>query len=160
MVYALSSILELEENDSIPFLDVLINKKHDGILGHTVYRKKTHTENYLHTNSHHHPNQKLGVLKTLAMRAIRISDKEHFVKEKDHLIFRNIGYNNKDINNAINKAKEKMNITQKPHDNQTLNNNTTYLPFIQGVTYKIARVLNKKEIKTSFKPHETIKQNM
>jgi hypothetical protein len=50
-----------------------------------------------------------------------------------------------------------MNI--KPPDNQTPNN-TAYLPFIQGVTDKIARVLSKKEIKTSFKPHETIKQNM
>jgi hypothetical protein len=153
--------MELEEDGSIPFLDVLINRKHNGSLGHTIYRKKTHTENYLHANSHHHPNQKLGVLKTLATRAIRISDKEHFEKEKDHLsnIFRNIGYNNKDIKNAIKKAKEKMNITPKPPDNQTPNN-IAYLPFIQGVTDKISRVLNKKEIKTSFKPHETIKQNM
>jgi hypothetical protein len=63
--------MELEENGSIPFLDVLINKKEDGNLGHVVYRKKTHTENYLHASSHHHPTQKLGVLNTLATRAIR-----------------------------------------------------------------------------------------
>jgi len=70
--------MELEENNSIPFLDVLINRKQDGSLGHTIYRKNTHTYNYLHSNSHHHPNQKLGVLKTLATRAIKIFDKEHF----------------------------------------------------------------------------------
>jgi hypothetical protein len=69
--------MELEENNSIPFLDVLIKRKSNGDLGHVVYRKKTHTENYLHANSHHHPNQKLGVLKTLATRAIRISDETH-----------------------------------------------------------------------------------
>ena len=50
-------------------------------------------------------------------------------------------------------------MNKKAPDNQTPIN-TSYLPFIQGVTNKTARVLNKREIKTSFKPHETIKQNM
>jgi hypothetical protein len=66
-------------------------------------------------------------------------------KDKIALYLNNIGYNNKNINNTINKAKEKMNITQKPPENQTPNNNTTYLPFIQGVTERISRVLNKKD---------------
>jgi hypothetical protein len=35
-----------------------------------------------------------------------------------------------------------------------------YLPYIQGVTDRIARALNKKKIKTSFKPLETIKHSM
>jgi retron-type reverse transcriptase len=35
--------MELEDNGSIPFLDILINRKEDGKLGHSVYRKKTHT---------------------------------------------------------------------------------------------------------------------
>jgi hypothetical protein len=47
--------MELEDNSSIPFLDVLINMKEDGNLGHAIYRKKTHTKNYLHTSSNHHP---------------------------------------------------------------------------------------------------------
>ena len=47
--------MELEENRSIPFLDVLITSKEDGTLGHMVFRKKTNTESYLHTDSHHHP---------------------------------------------------------------------------------------------------------
>jgi hypothetical protein len=38
-----------------------------------------------HANSHHHPNQKLGVLKTLATRAIRISDEANLEKEIDHI---------------------------------------------------------------------------
>jgi len=69
--------MELEENGSIPFLDILINMKEDGKLGHLVYRKNTHTENYLHASSHHHPTQNIGVLNTLSIRSIRISDKEH-----------------------------------------------------------------------------------
>jgi hypothetical protein len=153
--------MELEENDSIPFLDVLIKRKNNGDLGHAVYRKKTHTENYLHANSHHHPNQKLGVLKTLATRAIRISDEAHLDKETDHLTktFKNIGYKQKDIRNAINKALEKIRDNPTVPKDQNPNRDTC-LPYIQGVTDKIARILSKKEIKTSFKPLETIKHNM
>jgi hypothetical protein len=153
--------MELEENDNIPFLDVLIKRKSNGDLGHAVYRKKTHTENYLHANSHHHPNQKLGVLKTLATRAIRISDEANLEKEIDHITktFKNIGYKHKDIKNTINRALEKT--RNKPTIPKEQNpNRDACLPYIQGVTDKIARVLSKKEIKTSFKPLVTIKQNM
>jgi hypothetical protein len=57
--------MELEENISIPFLDILISKKDNGLLSHQVYRKINHTDHYLHANSHHHPTQKLGVINTL-----------------------------------------------------------------------------------------------
>ena len=32
--------MELEENGSIPFVDVLLTRKKDGTLGHEVFRKK------------------------------------------------------------------------------------------------------------------------
>ena len=86
--------MELEENGSIPFLDVLLTRKEDGTLGHEVFRKKTHTESYLHADSHHHPSQNIGFLNTLVVRASRTSDTEHLEKEKDHLkeVFTNLGY--------------------------------------------------------------------
>jgi hypothetical protein len=37
---------------------------------------------------------------------------------------------------------------------------TAYLPYTQGLTHKIAKTINKKDIKTSFKPLDTIKQKM
>lgn len=39
--------MEVEKNNVIPFLDVLVMKRTDGTLGHTVYRKETHTNQYL-----------------------------------------------------------------------------------------------------------------
>jgi hypothetical protein len=39
--------MELEQNGILPFLYVLAKKKTDGTLGHTIYRKTTHTDLYL-----------------------------------------------------------------------------------------------------------------
>ena len=95
--------MEEEDNGSIPFLDVLVTRKVDGTLGHKVFRKKMHTESYLHPDSHHHPSQKIGVLNTLAIRASRISDLEHLKDENNHLtnIFKSIGYKSKYIKNVL-----------------------------------------------------------
>lgn len=69
--------MEIQENNCLPLLDVLITKKADGSLAHQVYQKKTHTDKYLHADSHHHPSQKNGILNTLATRAIKTVDAEH-----------------------------------------------------------------------------------
>ena len=61
--------MEMETNKSFPFLDVLISKKEDGSIAHQAFRKKTHTERYLHANSHHFPPQNVGIITTLATRA-------------------------------------------------------------------------------------------
>jgi len=54
--------MDLEENRSIPFIDVMTTKKHDETIGHKGFRKKTHTKSYFHMDSHHHPSQNIGVL--------------------------------------------------------------------------------------------------
>ena len=48
----------------------------------------------------------------------------------------------------------------KTSDNKTTTNPRAYSPYIQGVTDKITRILNKNNITTSFKPLETIKKRM
>jgi hypothetical protein len=50
--------METEKDGHLPFLDNDIYRKPDGSLGHRVYRKPTHTNLYLHANSHHHPSNK------------------------------------------------------------------------------------------------------
>ena len=60
---------ELEQNAILPFLYVLVEKKMDGTLGHTVYRKTTNTDVYLHVDLEHHLEQKRAVLSILIHHA-------------------------------------------------------------------------------------------
>lgn len=69
--------VETEEESQLPFLDVMIIRKLDGSLGHTVYRKPSHTNRYLNASSHHHPAQLNSVVKTLIHRSQTLSDVEH-----------------------------------------------------------------------------------
>ena len=67
-----SSVLPVAEvNGSIPFLDALIQRKEDGSVKVLVYRKKTHTDQYLNFTSHHPLQHKLGGIRALYDRCVR-----------------------------------------------------------------------------------------
>ncbi|XP_018569905.1 uncharacterized protein LOC108909916 [Anoplophora glabripennis] len=72
--------MEVDKNAALSFLDVLVERKPDGTLGHRVYRKRTHTDKYLNAESHHHPAQN-----TLIHRAQIISEPRHLAEELEHL---------------------------------------------------------------------------
>ena len=77
-----------EENDgSIPFLDTLIVRKADNTVKLLVYRKKTHTDRYLHFSSHHPLQHKLGVIRTLLDRCNDIvTETDDRQKEEQHIV--------------------------------------------------------------------------
>ena len=93
--YNIRFTMEIERNMSLPFLDVLISKNDDGSISHQVYRKKTHTDRYLHAKSHPYPPQNTSGNNTMVVRAMRISDKAHLKQEINHLadLFLRNGYN-------------------------------------------------------------------
>jgi len=57
--------MELEQNGTLPFLDVLVKKNTDGTLAQTVYWNMINTGLYLHVDSEHHLAQSRAVLSTL-----------------------------------------------------------------------------------------------
>jgi hypothetical protein len=150
--------MEIESKKKLPFLDVLVTRNSDGTLGHSVYRKPTHTDRYLNANSHHHPAQKMAVLHTLVNRAIAISDRNHYQSEKNHLshVLAMNGYSPDNIKRAFrsqeNKTKNPVTDTE-----QELNNRKAILPYIQGVSEKIGKILQNHSIKTIYRPVKKIR---
>ena len=59
---------EQPSNNSIAFLDTLITRESNGHITTTVYRKATHTNQYLNYTSHHPLQHKLSVPRTLLHR--------------------------------------------------------------------------------------------
>ena len=141
--------MEFEDEGSSPFLDVLLSRNEDD-FSHQVYRKKTHTEKYLHASSHHFPAQKLGVLNTLATRAFRISDVNHFEGEKAHLLkfFNKNGYSISHCLKAFQKAERGPRVKKNPCDRLS----GIHLPFIQGTTDRKSTRLNSSHLTASRMP--------
>ncbi|XP_072051772.1 uncharacterized protein [Amphiura filiformis] len=72
---------EEEPNDQLAFLDILVKRKPDLSLDTTVYRKKTHTDQYLNLDSHHPESAKGSVLRSLFQTADNVSSN---IEEKRH----------------------------------------------------------------------------
>ncbi|GJQ78892.1 hypothetical protein Trydic_g63 [Trypoxylus dichotomus] len=47
--------MEHENRNQLPFLDILVIKRQNDTLGHTIYRKTIHIKGYPNTQSLHHP---------------------------------------------------------------------------------------------------------
>ena len=102
--------------------------------------------------------QKLGVLNTLAVRALQILDQNHLDYEQNHLkhSLQNNGYTSSPIQKVFYKKKHYF---PKPHLNSQPPISESFLPSIPGSKDKIAKILIKKNIKMVFKPLKTLKQS-
>lgn len=140
--------MELETNNSLAFLDVLVIRNPDNTLGHTVYRKPTHTDRYLNGNSHHHPTQLNTVGKSLVQRAQGICDQQHLDSEIRYV--KQVLHNNK------------LRMPRLNHKNRvkpiTVERVPVVLPYVKGVTDKIGHILKHASIKTFYKPPKKISQ--
>ena len=75
-----------KEDGSIPFLNMLITSDEEGRLNTNVYRKPTHTDQYLHWDSHHAIASKYSVIGTLYHRARTVcSNPNQLQNEEKHL---------------------------------------------------------------------------
>ena len=123
-----------------------------------MFRKKTHTEQYLHASSHHFPAQKLGVLNTLATRALRISDKESLENEKSHLldVFVENGYSRFLGQRAFVKASKNSLSHREPKEQVP----GVLLPYVQGTTDNICRILKLHDVPVTSRPLNTIRMSL
>ena len=95
--------VEQEEDGTLPFFDTLLRRRRDGSLDVSVYRKPTHTDRYLHLESHHLTHVKRGVVRCLHDRARGIiSTQDNLQTEVDHLarVLKQNGYPSNFIRNG------------------------------------------------------------
>ena len=142
--------IEKEENNQLPFLDIKIHRENNGSLSTTIYRKPTHTNQYLNFNSNHHLQHKRSVVRTLIHRANHAITNETDKKEEIKYI--------KDILSANDYKKWMINIPPKKQSTQQTNSNNNgqnqparsplkvTIPYIRGFSEKFQYVFKRHNI--------------
>ena len=151
---------EKEQEGKIAFLDTLIVRKPDGSVKLLVYRKPTHTNQYLNFQSAHPLHHKLGVIRTLLDRKDKIvTEPEDKIAEEEIIrsALMQCGYPQWTID-KVKKARQqpkKKDSKNAKSDNKTLTNVT--LPYIAGVTEKVQRIFRKHNIGSAVKPQTSLR---
>ncbi|KAJ8909510.1 hypothetical protein NQ315_012834 [Exocentrus adspersus] len=130
--------LELEENNKLPFLDVMVSKnvQETSNFQTNVYRKKTNTNRYLNFDSNHHLSVKKGIIKSLYDRAKLVSSNLNiFHQEKDHI--KNILKENAYPEGFVEKTL--LQIENPPNNNQNRQNPTSNMtiPYIPRISERL-----------------------
>ncbi|RXN35731.1 reverse transcriptase [Labeo rohita] len=143
----------------LPFLDCGMYLENEGDLQVEVYRKPTHTDQYLMFDSHHPLEHKLGVIRTLQHRAGTIpTNQEARIKEQKHIekALKQCHYPKW----AFIKAQK-----NKPNDPKSGNikikrprRSHVVIPYVAGLSEKFRRVFSKHNIPVYFKPKNTLRQ--
>ena len=131
--------MEIEQDLSIPFLDVRITRTAEGKASHQVYRKPTHTDRYLNFKSFHHPSVLQSVSSTLIRRAHDISDEEHLQQELQHIktaLTSINGYPPRKVKTSL----------PRPRTPAPPHLASVFLPYIGQASHKIQRILKNVNI--------------
>ena len=154
---------EKMDNGSIPFLDVNISTKLDSSIKTEVYRKKTHTNQYLNFKSHHPLSHKLSVVRTLMDRAEKVVSEEDSKREEDKKIASALKACNypewalRKVKTDM-KRKEKDNTKKKKKQPTDKSRGQVTIPYVKGLSEKISAILKKHKIGTAFRPHTNIRK--
>ncbi|XP_030849793.1 uncharacterized protein LOC115927720 [Strongylocentrotus purpuratus] len=146
---------EIECEGKIAFLDTLVHRHDNHRLSTSVYRKPTHTDQYIAFDSHHPISVKRGLVKCLFDRASRIvTSPQQPCKERTRVrsALSLNGYPRRFIHNTKNRSSE-------PRD-QKVYKTFTVLPYIDGVSKQLKRRLESHGIRTVFRSDTTLRQQL
>ena len=111
-----------------------------------VYRKSTHTDQYLHFSSHHPLQHKLSVIRTLLDRSTNIVTEEQDRKQEEHHIQTALtccGYPEWSINKAKSQmatSKQKKVTRKLTRQHSDVNKTTVVIPYVQDLSEAVTRV--------------------
>ena len=145
-----------KEDDSIPFLDLLITPDEEGRLNTNVYRKPTHTHQYLHWDSHHAITSKYSMIGTLYHRARTVCSNPNQLQNEEKHLFKSLS-KCKYPNWALNRVKLKSQTSAQKKSNENSNNTAPnnsrgpkthiVVPCHQGLSESFKRTCKKMGLK-------------
>ena len=113
--------MEEESNGELVFLDTLL-KRNNGEISVLVYRKPTHTDQYLHYSSHHQTSCKESVVSSLLNRAYSIiTNKDDLHKENARIkqVLKENGYQKSIISKIFRRITNNHSLPES-HNNNNL----------------------------------------
>jgi hypothetical protein len=135
---------KIESDSAIVFLDVLVIRE-ETTLTTKVYRKLTHTDQYLNFNSNH---VKRGLIQSLHNRASTICQEQQDLFNEISSLRRDLqpnGYPQGFTDSVINsKHSSRLNKEQKPLG-------SGYIPYVKGISETFKRIGNQYNIRAIFK---------
>ncbi|BHF76657.1 hypothetical protein SprV_0501975600 [Sparganum proliferum] len=145
--------MEAENNKQLPFLDVLVHRKPSGHLKTTVYRKATNTSQILSYHSKHPLSHKRSCVRTLYKRAethcSEPDDKRLELRNLQRLFMAN-GYPRNFIERNRQPGPSRNSVTERPKIWRAL-------PYIDGVSEAVSRLLRPLGIGIAHRPESTIR---
>ncbi|XP_072021195.1 uncharacterized protein [Amphiura filiformis] len=151
------------DNNQLPFLDCLVKIQSDGTLTTSVYRKATHTDQYLQFDSHHPLIHKLGVIKTLFHRAETIPPTaEAKAGKREHLksALGTCGYKDWTFQKALKPQKDQTSSKQSSTTASSTRKFGITIPYVSDVSEKLKRIFGQHQIPVSLKPCNTLRQKL
>ena len=124
-----------------------------------VYRKKTHTNQYLAFASHHPLHQKMGVARTLLNRCEEIVTEDEDRKQERNTI-KTAGYPDWTIVRVEETLRNKEENKRKGNsrkESSEKNKGMVVLPYVHGTSEELARIFKKRQITSAMKPHSTLR---
>ena len=159
--------MEPTQQGSLPFLDTLITIQPDNTLSTTVYRKPSHTDQYLQWDSNHHITAKQSVFNTLAHRAKTVSSTQDSLdKEMEHIktALKHCQFPSWALNQWHHKfiqSQQQSNNPTNPTNNSTTDKSKTkatmVVPYIPKASEKFKKVCKSKGIQVHFKGSNTLR---
>ena len=151
---------EEERENTLPYIDTRTHRNPDGSLSLTVYRKPTHTDQYLNFQSNHHISHKLSVPKTLLHRADTvITDENDMPAEEKHIekALGKCGYPPWSIKRKKKLSEQELAEKQKKKKEESKSIGRIFIPYIKNTSEKIARELRKHNAEVIYMPTQKLK---
>ena len=155
--------VETEREGKLPYLDVRVSRAEtgEGRLSIEIYRKPTHSSRYLQFSSHHSDNAKSSVARALFERVSYVTGEEKRKRESG-TIEEELKLNNfpheiiiRERRKAIKKQRERAEgrtaSERTTGELETRKKATISIPYIQGTSEAIRRVLGQLGIRTAMR---------